>query len=111
MVSARTPSHPSGSRLFAPLFAVRYDADESLARAGQWLNAAHPLTRWLLAHADILATEFQAPFHRVFLRATTLTDVDEINSALDRIARGRPDIAPPPTAYLREDENGWWCTR
>nr|WP_221376057.1 ATP-binding protein [Actinoplanes polyasparticus] len=110
--SARPPVPRDGSGLFRPLFAVDYKAEESLARAGEHLNARHPLTRWLLDNADYLATHFPAPFERVFRRATTeIDDVERINDALRLVARRASTIAPPDGAYLRQDENGWWWSR
>ncbi|MDY7088155.1 MAG: hypothetical protein SYR96_23990, partial [Actinomycetota bacterium] len=109
--SADVPSHPVGSLRFPPLFAVNYQADASLLRAGKYLNAKHALTQWLMTHAETLAADFPAPFQGIFRKATDIKEVQKINEALDRVAQTRPDIAPPAEAYLREDENGWWWSR
>ncbi|WP_164842353.1 HD domain-containing protein [Actinoplanes solisilvae] len=110
--SASPPPLPAGHRHYRPLFAVDYQGDERLARAGTHLNGRHPLARWLLANADVLAEQFPAPFQRVFRHAATSPDgVDPINEALDRVAKTRTDIAPPRDAYLRADEKGWWWSR
>jgi len=99
----------SGSFLFPPLFAIPYRTDATLARAPSGvLNARHPLARWLLANAETLAEAFPASFEQVF---RPLRSVDAINTALERIARRRPDLAPPPGAYLRQDEKGRWWSR
>ncbi|MEU8820950.1 ATP-binding protein [Actinoplanes sp. NPDC048796] len=112
VTSSRSPERASGHQHLPPLFALPYEGDDSLARAGRHLNERHPLTQWLLAHTATLAADFPVPFQRVFrLAATNHTSVEDINTALDRIARSRSDIAPPPGAYLRQDDNGWWWSR
>lgn len=71
----------------------------------------HPFAQWLLTNAAVLAHNFPAPFQRVFRRAGGVpgSTVEEINKAMGRVARSRPDIAPPAAAYLRQDkEDRWW---
>ena len=106
-----TPVEPM-SELLPPLFAVPFDSGDDLARAGSCLNAAHPLTRWISDNAAALARDFAAPFNRVFRRAPFVAEVDDVNDALDRVARARTSIpVPPAQAYVRADENGWWVSR
>ena len=114
------------SDILPPLYAVPFpNLPSSVARApiphphpmnidlpGSCLNAVHPLARWVSGNAERLARDFAAPFNRVLRRAPWVRDPDEINEALGRVANARTDIpAPPHTAYVRADENGWWVSR
>jgi hypothetical protein len=109
--SGRRPQHHPGSRLFPPLFAVPFRGTTTLARVYGLLNVEHPLTRWLLENATTLADDFPAPFQRVLRRAPWIYSSDEINDALAQVARSAPEIAAPPSAYLREDRLGAWWSR
>jgi hypothetical protein len=102
----------AASDLLPPLFAVPFGADARLAKAGAYLNAAHPLAIWISAHAELLSRDFAAPFNRALRDAPWLLSPDTINDALDRVAGARTDIpAPPEEAYVRADKNGWWWSR
>jgi hypothetical protein len=79
--------------------------------AGRYLNAGHPLNVWLIANTETLAADFPVLFQRVFVAADQLIEPEHVNAALERVARSRPDLAPQPEAYLREDSKGWWWSR
>jgi hypothetical protein len=108
MKSARRPQHHPGAFHFAPLFSVEYSAPYEVARAGRFLNANHAFSRWLVENASELSKHFAAPFERIL---RPLRSVETINTAMDGIARSRPDLAPPEDAYLRLGDDGWWWTR
>jgi hypothetical protein len=81
------------------------------------VNLRHPLAEWLVANADAIATDAPAVFAR--LRdaldadpASVPTPNDEVNHLLDRFTRVRPNLAPPPEAYLNGPvETGTWRSR
>jgi hypothetical protein len=122
--SRRLPQAQMGAEYFPPLYAVPYQTATDVAFSaalpyprvsdfhGPYLNARHPLARWLFANAKSLATDFAAPFQRVFTGGPQAwTDPGQINDLLDVIARAQPRIAPPPEAYLRIRDDGWWVSR
>ena len=120
VVSSRRPVPTPGSELFPPLFAVPYQGPADVARdypsgdsrSMTFLNANHPLCRWLFANASVLSEDFAAPFKRVFRAGPSAWDSPEtVNKALDLVARARPAIAPPPDAYLKIAPNGQWVSR
>ncbi|XVU27463.1 HD domain-containing protein [Actinoplanes sp. CA-054009] len=108
VTSSSAPRRPGGADAFAPMFAVPFRGSPGLARAANMMNARHPLTRWLIDNSATLAESFPALFRRVFREAGSLRGVHVLNTALEQVARTRKVPAPPPEAYLREDDNGWW---
>lgn len=68
----------------------------------------NPLSQWLVAHADQLASALPVLFGQL-KRAFEQRSLDGLNALLDRVAKARPDLAPPE-AYLRDDnpEGEWW---
>jgi hypothetical protein len=72
-------------------------------------NPLNPLSQWLVAHADQLAGALPVLFGQL-KRAFEQRGLDGLNALLDRVAKARPDPAPPPEAYLRDDnpEGEWW---
>ncbi|WP_250030531.1 HD domain-containing protein [Paractinoplanes maris] len=111
VASDRTPEHHAGTLSFPPLFAVTFRGPEKLIRTRGVLNLHHPLTQWMVNNATVLERDFPAPFQRVFWQAGSLQEVGELNRALEQVALSRPDIAPPPAAYARQDDAGLWWSR
>jgi hypothetical protein len=112
VVAKQPPAMSEGSELLPPMFAVPFEQETEPAKAGPYLNATHPLTRWILRHGKTIAADIPVVFRQVFFRANEMgMPADQMNEGLSRVARTRPDIAPPPEAYVREDENGWWWSR
>ena len=114
--SDRWPEVPAGLARFPPLLFLPMDAPaELLLTVGRGhayktpANPLNPLSQWLVAHADQLAGALPVLFGQL-KRAFEQRGLDGLNALLDRVAKARPDPAPPPEAYLRDDnpEGEWW---
>ncbi|WP_305786401.1 HD domain-containing protein [Symbioplanes lichenis] len=100
------------SDLLPPLYAVPFRGPAGLAQADSILNATHPLVQWISRHAAALARDFPLAFRLLVPDAPWRLAVDDVNDALEQVARSCTDIpAPPPEAYVYTDENGWWWSR
>jgi hypothetical protein len=114
--SNRLPVPSPGLERFPPLFFVPYDAPAQLLREFTGpANRDNPLAAWLIERADALAADLPVLFRQVG-RALTGTPIardalQSFNTLLDRVAIARPDLRPPPEAYLWKSSGGEWWTR